>query len=72
MKFGKSRTATLSWTRHVVYDCTAGLPTGCEPYGNGVLIVVSGVTTTHGGWFIDQLQGEGEQVNSQLGIWRYA
>ena len=59
----KSRTATLSWTDTVTYDCTTGLPKGRKPYGNGVPIVVGGVTPTQGGWE-SQPQGEGEQVQS--------
>jgi DNA polymerase-3 subunit alpha len=31
---------------NVIHDCTAGLPTGREPYGNGNSIVVGGVTST--------------------------
>jgi hypothetical protein len=31
---------------NVIHDCTAGLPTGREPYGNGNSIVVGGVTPT--------------------------
>ena len=34
---------------NVIHDCTAGLPTGREPYGNGNSIVVGGITSTHGG-----------------------
>ena len=38
-----------------------GLPTGREPYGDGVLIVVVGVTP-HPGERENRSQGEGEQV----------
>lgn len=34
---------------YVTYDCTTGLPKGRESYGNGVSIVVVGVTTHQGG-----------------------
>jgi hypothetical protein len=61
MKSIKSRTATLSWTDNVTYDCTTGLPTGGDPYGNGVPIVVVGVTA-HQGERENRSQGEGEQV----------
>jgi hypothetical protein len=39
---------------------TAGLPTGGDPYGNGVPTVVVGVTTHQGGRE-SQPQGEGAQ-----------
>jgi len=32
---------------NVIHDCTAGLPTGREPYGNGNSIVVGVITPTH-------------------------
>jgi hypothetical protein len=54
----KPRTDTLSRPTNVVYDCTAGSPTGREPYGDGNSIVVGGVTSTQGGWE-SQPQGEG-------------
>ena len=38
-----------------------GSPTGREPYGDGVLIVVAGVTPRQGKRE-SRLQGEGEQV----------
>jgi hypothetical protein len=62
----------LSHSRNVIYDCTAGLPTGCEPYGNGGLIVVVGVTTHQGGCDIKQLQGEGDQDFRKNEYERYA
>ena len=62
----KLRTDTLSLSRYVTYDCTAGSPKGREPYGDGALIVVGGVTPTYSGWE-SQLQGEGEQ---ELGLIR--
>jgi len=34
---------------NVIHDCTAGSPTGREPYGDGNSIVVGGVTSTQGG-----------------------
>ena len=53
------------WAAYVALDTydkvNAGSPTGREPYGDAVPIVVAGVTTCHGGresW----LQGEGAQV----------
>lgn len=49
MKPIKLRTDALT-ILNVIYDHTAGLPKGCEPYGNGDLIVVVGVTPHHGGW----------------------
>lgn len=42
-----------------------GSPTGREPYGDGVSIVVAGVTTCHGTWE-SHAQGEGRQVSSIL------
>ena len=56
----KPRTDALTHP-NVTYDRTAGSPTGCEPYGDGASIVVVGVTTHHGGWPINQLQGKGGQ-----------
>ena len=56
----KPRTDALT-RPNVTYDRTAGSPTGCEPYGDGASIVVVGVTTHHGGWRINQLQGKGGQ-----------
>jgi hypothetical protein len=61
MKSIKSRKATLSWTENVTYDCTTGLPKRREAYGNGVPIVVVGVTS-HQGERESRSQGEGEQV----------
>ena len=46
----KPRTDSLTRPIHVTYDRTAGLPTEREFYGNGVSIVVVGVTTHQGGW----------------------
>jgi len=43
---------------NVIHDCTAGSPTGCEPYGDGNSIVVGGVTPTQGGRE-NRPQGEG-------------
>jgi len=56
----KPRTDALSHPDNVARDCTAGSPKGRESYGDGALIVVGGVTTTHGGWE-SQPQDEGEQ-----------
>ena len=53
---------------HVNHDCTAGSPTGREPYGDGDSIVVGGVTSTQGGWE-SQPQGEGSQ---ELGLYEEA
>lgn len=39
----------LTHPENVTYDRTTGLPKGRETYGNGVSIVVVGVTTHHGG-----------------------
>jgi hypothetical protein len=46
-------------------------PTGREPHGDGVLIVVAGVTTRRGGWE-SHPQGEGAQVVGCLMAERYA
>ena len=53
---------------HVNHDCTAGSPTGREPYGDGDSIVAGGVTSTQGGWE-SQPQGEGSQ---ELGLYEEA
>jgi hypothetical protein len=45
---------------------TTGSPTGCEPYGDGVFIVVVGVTTDQGGRE-SRPQGEGRQVSLTRG-----
>src|SRR3954465_1151746 len=50
---------TSRW--HVRRRRTAGWPTGREPYGDGVPIVVAGVTTCQGGRE-SRPQGEGAQV----------
>ncbi|MBA2682842.1 MAG: hypothetical protein H0U76_31170 [Ktedonobacteraceae bacterium] len=50
---------------------TTRLPTGCEPYGNGALIVVVGVTTDQGGRE-SRPQGEVRQVFSTTKPGRYA
>jgi len=39
-----------------------GSPTGCEPYGDGGLVVVAGVTSHQGDWE-SQSQGKGDQVS---------
>jgi hypothetical protein len=57
----KPRTDALSHARNVTYDRTTGLPKGREPYGNGDLIVVVGVTPHQGGRDINRPQGEGGQ-----------
>jgi len=54
----KPRTDTLNHPRYVLCDRTTGSPKSREAHGDGNLIVVSGVTTTHGGWE-SQPQGEG-------------
>ena len=54
----KPRKDTLRRPDNVDHDCTAGSPTGREPYGDGNSIVVGGVTTTQGSWE-SQPQGEG-------------
>ncbi len=43
---------------NVIHDCTAGSPTGREPYGDGNSIVAGGVTSTQGSRE-NRLQGEG-------------
>jgi hypothetical protein len=48
-----------------------GSPKGCEPQGDGVLIVVVGVTA-HQGERESLLQGEGAQVSRWKGTARYA
>src|SRR5436190_7677712 len=50
---------TSRW--HVRRRRTAGWPTGREPYGHGVPVVVAGVTTCQGGRE-SRLQGEAAQV----------
>jgi hypothetical protein len=49
----------------------AGSPAGREPRGDGVPIVVVGVTTHQGGRE-SRLQGEGAQVTGHLSTERYA
>lgn len=62
----------LSHSRYVIYNRTAGLPTECELYGNGGLIVVVGVTPHQGGCDIKQPQGEGDQEIRKNEYERYA
>ena len=63
------------WAAYVTLGRTtgtnAGSPTGREPYGDGVLIVVVGVATHHGGRE-SRPQGEGAQVAGYLMAGRYA
>jgi hypothetical protein len=68
----KLRTGILTHPENVSYDCTAGSPTGREPYGDGDPIVVGGVMTTQGGWDINQPQGEGGQEFRLVNVRRYA
>ncbi len=56
---------------NVTNDRTTGLPKGREPYGNGVPIVVVGVTTHHGERE-SRSQGEGGQVDQVNEYRRYA
>jgi len=51
----------LRHARHVRRRRTAGSPTGREPYGDGVPVVVAGATTCQGGRE-SRPQGEGAQV----------
>jgi group II intron reverse transcriptase/maturase len=69
MRPPRPRTDTLRHPRYVIYDRTAGLPTGREPHGNGDLIVVGGVTSTYGGWE-SQPQGEGGQEFGFVRRWK--
>jgi hypothetical protein len=48
-----------------------GSPTGCEPHGDGGLVVVAGVTTGQGGRESCP-QGEGGQVIGHAMTGRYA
>ena len=49
-----------------------GSPTGCEPYGDGGLVVVAGVTTGRGGRESRSHTGEGDQVIGHTRTGRYA
>jgi hypothetical protein len=48
MRLFKPRTDRLTHPNDVIHDCTAGLPKSREAHGNGVSIVVVGVTTHQG------------------------
>jgi hypothetical protein len=52
-------------------ETNAGSPVGREPYGDGGLVVVAGVTTGQGGRE-SRLQGEGGQVIGHHQVGRYA
>ena len=54
-----------------VTGTNVGSPTGREPYGDGDLVVVAGVTPGRGGRE-SRLQGEGGQVIGHHRIGRYA
>jgi hypothetical protein len=54
-----------------VIRTNVGSPMGREPYGDGGLVVVAGVTTGQGGRE-SRLQGEGGQVTGHHQIGRYA
>jgi len=58
----------LRRARHVQRRRTAGSPTGREPYGDGVPVVVAGVTTCQGGRE-SRPQGKGAQVASEVQRW---
>ena len=63
--------AAYSHARHVQRRRTTGSPKGREPYGDGVPVVVAGVTTRQGaGESLEQ--GEGAQVFSTNRTGRYA
>jgi hypothetical protein len=63
------------WDAYVTLSRTtetnAGSPVGREPYGDGGLVVVAGVTTGQGGRE-SRLQGEGGQVIGHPRLGRYA
>ena len=64
------------WDAYVVLDTfrlerNAGSPTGREPYGDGVLGVVDGVTTVQGARE-SRVQGEGGQVTRHTQQGRHA
>src|SRR5216683_1032147 len=63
------------WGAYVALGSTtrtnAGSPAGCEPRGDGVPVVVVGVTTHQGGRE-SRLQGKGAQVTGYLTTERYA
>jgi hypothetical protein len=63
------------WDAYVTLSCTTrtnvGSPTGREPYGDGVPVVVVGVTTHQGGRE-SRPQGEGVQVTGYSRTRRYA
>jgi len=52
-------------------ETNVGSPVGREPYGDGVPVVVVGVTP-HQGVRESRKQGEGEQVIGHSKAWRYA
>ena len=52
-------------------ETNVGSPTGREPYGDGGLVVVAGVTTGQGGRE-SRPQGEGGQVIGHRRLGRYA
>jgi hypothetical protein len=61
----------LSRARYVRRRRTAGSPTGREPYGDGVPVVVVGVTSHQGGRE-SRPQGKGAQVIEVSGDGRHA
>ena len=61
----------LRRARYVQRRRTTGSPTGREPYGDGVPVVVAGVTTCRGGRE-SRSQGEGAQVVERFSDGRYA
>jgi hypothetical protein len=62
MLVARLRTECLNQPINVYLVRNTGWPTGREPYGHGVPIVVVGVTT-YQGERESRSQGEGEQVN---------
>jgi hypothetical protein len=57
----------LRRARHVQRRRTTGSPTGREPYGDGVPVVVAGVTTCQGGRE-SRPQGKGAQVITMFSL----
>src|SRR5258707_10455845 len=69
--YSRGRKGRLRRARYVQRKRNSGLPKGREPYGDGVPIVVAGVTPLQGGRE-SRPQGEVAQVSSISGTVRYA
>src|SRR2546430_3016730 len=68
----RGRTGRLRHARHVQRKGNSGWPTGREPQGHGVSVVVAGATTGQGVWESRSTGRRDTGVNRSTGTVRYA